>query len=142
MFLVLSVSILQEFDTSRCVEHMSLHTCSSGQLESFLYIFYKSFCTQVEGSIMCIPYLQEKHFYERVYILCRGKRKEQPLPFNNPLLISRWQSRTSLSKLHALSHLLSPRLPTLIVTCWCLCHGSLHQHGCGGDTCIWAGVCV
>ena len=45
-----------------------------------------------------------------------------PLPFNNPLLISRWWSCTILSKLHALSQLLSPWLPMLIPNCWCLCH--------------------
>ena len=28
------------------------------RLEFFLYIFHKSFCTRVKGSIICIPYLQ------------------------------------------------------------------------------------
>ena len=65
-----------------------------------------------------------------------------PLPFNNPLLISRSWSRTILSKLHALSQLLSPWLPMLIPSCWCLCCALLHRHGCGGGTLIQACHCL
>ena len=74
------------------------------------------------------------------YVEVERKEREAPLPFNNPLLISRWRSCTTLSKLHALSHLLNPQLPTLIAYCWCLYRGSLHQCGHGGGTCVWAGV--
>ena len=77
-------------------------------LEFFFYIFHKSFCTQVKGSIMCITYSQKQHFYGKTYYV-DVERKEQETPpplFNNSLLISRWQSCTTLSKLHALSQLL------------------------------------
>ena len=33
---------------------------------------------------MCIPYLQEKHVYERVYLLCR-RRKERARDVTSPL---------------------------------------------------------
>ena len=58
-----------------------------GSFILFIYIFHKSFCTRIKGSIMCIPYLREQHFYERAYLLVEVERKEQEtpsLPFNNP----------------------------------------------------------
>ncbi|KIJ98290.1 hypothetical protein K443DRAFT_628196, partial [Laccaria amethystina LaAM-08-1] len=35
--------------------------------------FFVSFCTRVNGSVICIYYLQEKCFYGKVYLLCRSK---------------------------------------------------------------------
>ena len=95
VFLVLSVSISHVFDTSRCVKHMSLCACSSGQFEFFFYLFHNSLCTQEKGSMICIPYLWEKHFYGRYTYYVEVERKEQetpPLPFNNLMLIQRWWS--------------------------------------------------